>query len=151
MGLMCGKTTLKCCRSENLFTTDYKHCKLRKQTIAQTNIAYEHRKHKKAALLDIGENLVRQRDITFDRFTMLSRKQGKVETMKKLLDSIREIAKHCKLNHLKQELIRDKFIFNMGNCAIQRKLLKGTVSPEVPLQIARLFEQSNLCPNCDRK
>ena len=81
---------------------------------------------------DLWESLDRvftkQRNITFDRYTFLTRKQLKGEPVKKFYGCLRELSLNCDLGSNEESMIRDVFIANMQDGEIQSELLKETRS-----------------------
>ena len=68
----------------------------------------------------------KQRNITFDRYTFLTRKLMKGETVEKFYGCLRELSLNCDLGSHEESIIRDVFIANMQDDEIQRELLKET-------------------------
>ena len=93
---------------------------------------------------EIGEELeltfIRPRNVTFDRFLLLTRKQQREETMQQFHSSLRSLAEHCQLAHLEDELLRDIFTANMVDHEIQKELSKTTLNPEKALELAVSIE-----------
>ena len=77
---------------------------------------------------DLWENLdqvfTKQRYITFDRYTFLSRKQLKGEPVEKFYGCLRELSLNCDLGSHEESIFRNVFIANMQDGDIQRELLK---------------------------
>ena len=67
-----------------------------------------------------------QRNITFDRYTFLTRKQLKGEPVEKFYDCLRELSLNCDLGNYEESIIRDVFIANIQDGEIQRELIKET-------------------------
>ena len=68
----------------------------------------------------------KQRNITFDQYTFLTRKQMKGEPVEKFNGCLRELSLNCDLGSHEESIIRDIFIANMQDGEIQRELLKET-------------------------
>ena len=68
----------------------------------------------------------KQRNITFDRYTFLTRKQLKGEPVEKFYGCLRELSLNGDLGSHEESIIRDVFIANMQDEEIQRELLKET-------------------------
>ena len=79
---------------------------------------------------------IRPRNVTFDRYLLLTRRQQRGETMEQFHSALRSLAEHCQLGHLEDELLRDIFTANMIDLEIQKELLKVTLSPERALKVA---------------
>ena len=79
---------------------------------------------------DLWESLdkvfTKLRDITFDRYTFLTRKQLKGESVEKFYGCLRELSLNCDLGSHEESIIRDVFIANIQDGEIQRELLKET-------------------------
>ena len=82
----------------------------------------------------------KQRNITFDRYTFLTRKQMKGEPVEKFCGCLRELSLNCDLGSNEESIIRDVFIANMQDGEIQRELLKETRTPKKALEIAMNIE-----------
>ena len=72
---------------------------------------------------------IRQRNITFDRYTLLTTKQSKRESIEHFFRKLRELSENCDLGDQEDTLIRDLFIANMQDTEIQRELLRETLEP----------------------
>ena len=79
---------------------------------------------------------IRPRNVTFDRYLLLTRRQQRGETIEQFHSALRSLAEHCQLGHLEDELLRDIFTANMTDLEIQKELLKVTLSPERALEVA---------------
>ena len=79
---------------------------------------------------------IRPRNVTFDRYLLLTRQQQREETIEQFHSALRSLAEHCQLGALEEELLRDIFTANMTDHEIQRELLKVTLSPERTLEVA---------------
>ena len=86
------------------------------------------------------EVFIKQRNITFDRYTFLTRKQMKGEPVEKFYGCLRELSLNCDLGSREESIIRDVFIGNMQDGEIQRELLKGTREPKKALEVAISIE-----------
>ena len=93
---------------------------------------------------DLWESLDRvftkQRNITFDRYTFLTRKQLKGEPVEKFYGCLRELSFNCDLGSHEESIIRDVFIAKMQNGKIQRELLKETRTAKKALEVALNIE-----------
>ena len=83
---------------------------------------------------------IRPRNVTFDRYLLLTRRQQRGETREQFHSALRSLAEHCQLGHLEDELLRDIFTANMIDPEIQKELLKVTLSPERALEVAIKIE-----------
>ena len=79
---------------------------------------------------DLWESLdkvfTKQRNITLDRYTFLTRKQLKGEPVEMFYGCLRELSLNCDLWSYEESIIHDVFIVNMQDGEIQRELLKET-------------------------
>ena len=87
-------------------------------------------------------NFTRPRNITYDRYLLLTRKQKKDETVEQFHLTLKELAEHCNLGANEDELIRDIFIANMRDMEFQKELLKKTETASKALEIAIYIEPS---------
>ena len=62
----------------------------------------------------------RPRNIIFDRFQFLKHNNNQTKTF---YSRLREAGSHCRFEHLEEDIIKDLFISNMNNTAIQMDLL----------------------------
>ena len=79
---------------------------------------------------------IRPRNVTFDRYLLLTRLQQKGETVEQFHFALRTLAEFCQLGALEDDLLRDIFIANMIDPEIQKELLKVTLDPEKALELA---------------
>ena len=79
---------------------------------------------------------IRQRNITFDRYMLLTTKQPKGESIEHFFGKLKELSENCDLGNQEDTLIRDLFIANMQDPEIQRELLRETLEPAQALRLA---------------
>ena len=79
---------------------------------------------------------IRPRNVKFDRYLLLTRRQQRGETMEQYHLAVRSLAEHCQLGALEDKLLRYIITANMTDHEIQRELLKITLSPERALEVA---------------
>ena len=79
---------------------------------------------------------VRQRNITFDRYMLLTTKQSKGESIELFVGRLKELSENCELGNQEDTLIRDLFIANMQDPDIQRELFRETLEPAQALRLA---------------
>ena len=79
---------------------------------------------------------IRQRNITFDRYVLLTTKQKRGESIEHFFGKLKELSENCELGSQEDTLIRDLFIANMLDPEIQRELLRETLEPAQPLRLA---------------
>ena len=82
----------------------------------------------------------KQRNITFDRYTFLSRKQMKGGPVEKCYGCLRELSLNCDLGSHEESIVRDVFIANMHDGEIQKELLKETRTAKKALEVAMNLE-----------
>ena len=96
------------------------------------------------ATKDLWESLdsvfTKQRNISFDRCTFLTREQLKGEPVEKFYGCLPELSLNCNLGSQEESIIRDVFIPNMQDGEIQRELLKETRIAKKALEIAMNIE-----------
>ena len=73
----------------------------------------------------IGVDISRPRNVTFDRYLLLTRRQQKGETMEQFHSALSSLAEFCQLGALEDDLLRDIFTANMTDPEIQ----KGNTRP----------------------
>ena len=86
---------------------------------------------------------IRPRNITFDRYVFISRKQKKAETVKQFYSNLKELAENCDFESREEVIIRDIFITNMLDDDIQRELLRDTIDQDRALSIAVNMEMGH--------
>ena len=90
-----------------------------------------------AELWNIMEaTFIRQRNITFDRYMLLTAKQSKGESIEHFIGKLKELFENCELGSQEDTLIRDLFIANMQDPEIQSELLRETLEPAQALRWA---------------
>ena len=77
---------------------------------------------------------IRQRNITFYRYMLLSTKQSEEETIEHF-GKLKELSENCDLGDQEDTLIRDLSIANMQDPEIQRELLRETLEPPPSLTL----------------
>ena len=85
--------------------------------------------HDKTTVGRIGVD-IQPRNVTFDRYLLLTRRQQKGETMEQFHSILRSLAEFRQLATLEEGLLRDIFTANMIDPEIQKELLKVTLDPE---------------------
>ena len=79
---------------------------------------------------ELEQTFIRPRNVTFDRYLLLTRKQHREETMEQFHSALRSLEEHCQLVDLEDELLRDKFTANMIHQEKLKEMLKTTLTPE---------------------
>ena len=77
----------------------------------------------------------KQRNITSDRYTYLTRKQMKGEPVEKFYECLWELSLNCDLGSHEESIIRDVFIASMQDGEIQRELLKEARTAKKALKV----------------
>ena len=72
----------------------------------------------------------RPRNTTFDRFQLFKAQQQPNESLETFYSRLREAGSHCRFEHLEEDIIKDLFISNMNNTAIQMDLLSEVRTPQ---------------------
>ena len=94
----------------------------------------------KDLLESLDKVFTKQRNITFDRYTFLTRKQLKGEPVEKFYGCLRELSLNCDLGSHEESIIHDVFTANMQDGEIQRELLKETRTAKKALEVAMNIE-----------
>ena len=101
---------------------------------------YPHTNVENITTLQLWEELeltfIRPRNVLFDRYLLLTRRQQKGETMEQFHSALRSLAEFRQLGALEDDLLRDIFTANMTVPEIQKELLKVTLDPEKALELA---------------
>ena len=127
VGILCGEKPWKYCNNRAVSLT-YLSLGMEGRRIfgsQELNIQID-----RVTIKDLWESLDRvstkQRNITFDWYTFLTRKQLKGEPVEKFNGCLRELSLNCDLGSYEESIIRGVFIANMQDGEIQRELLKKT-------------------------
>ena len=92
-------------------------------------------------LWQIMENtFIRQRNVTFDRYMLLTTKQSKGESIEHFFGKLKELSENCNLGNQEDSFIGDLVIANMQDPEIQRELLRETLEPAQALRLAIIIE-----------
>ena len=83
---------------------------------------------------------IRQRNITFDGFMLLTTKKSKGESIEHFFGKLKELFEKCDLGNQENTLVRDLFTANMQDPEIQRQLLRETLEPPQALRLALHME-----------
>ena len=84
----------------------------------------------------------RMRNLTFDRYKFLTRKQKKEEGLEAFYCELRRLAQYCNLGVIESTMIRDVFTANMHEVEIQKELLKETKTAAEAIELALRLELS---------
>ena len=105
---------------------------------------YPHTNVENITTLQLWEELeltfIRPRNVTFDRYLLLTRRQQKGETMEQFHSALRSMAEFCQLGALEDDLLRDIFTAKITDPEKQKELLKVTLDPEKALELAISIE-----------
>ena len=82
---------------------------------------------------------IRPRNVPFDHYLLLTRRQQKGETMEQFHSALRSLAEFCQLGALEDGLLRDIFRTNMTEPDFKKKLLKKTLDPKITRTSHRHF------------
>ena len=141
VGIMCGEKPWKYCDKKAVSLT-YLSLGMEGRRVfgsREPNIQID-----RVTTKDLWESLDRvftkQRNITFDRYTFLTRKQLKGEPVEKFYGCLWELSLNCDLGSHEESIIRDVFIANMQVGEIQRELLKETRTAKKAPKIAMSIE-----------
>ena len=141
IGILCGEKPWKYCDKKAVFLT-YLSLRMEGRRIfgsQEPNIQID-----RVTTKDLWDSLDRvftkQRNITFDRYTFLTRKQLKGEPVEKIYGCLRELSLNCDLGSHEESFIRDIFIANMQDGEIQRELLKETRTAKKALEVSMNIE-----------
>ena len=88
----------------------------------------------------VEEAFIRPRNITFDRHVFLITNQLRGEAVEHFYGKLKELAEKYDFENKEETLIRDVFITNLMDPAIQKELLKQTVEPRQALELAITME-----------
>ena len=141
VGILCGEKPWKYCDNKAVSLT-YLSLGMEGRRIfgsQEPNIQID-RVTTKALWESLDRVFTKQRNITFDCYTFLTRKQMKGEPVEKFYGCLRELSLNCDLGSHEESIIRDVFIANMQDGEIQRKLLKETRTAKKALEIAMNIE-----------
>ena len=89
---------------------------------------------------ELEQTFNRPRNVTFDRYFLLTRKHHRRESMEQFHSALRLLAEHCQLAGLEDVLLRDIFTANMMDQEIQKELLKTALTLEKALKLAVSIE-----------
>ena len=72
---------------------------------------------------ELGLTVTRPRNLTFDRFLLITVQQNANENLDTFFSRLRELGSKCDLRNVEEDLIKNFFIAKMNNRAIQMELL----------------------------
>ena len=72
---------------------------------------------------ELGLTFTRPRNLTFDRFQLITVQQNPNENLEKFFSRLRELGSKAALGNVEEDLIKDFFIAKMNNTTIQMELL----------------------------
>ena len=74
-------------------------------------------------LYELGLTFIRPRNLTFDRFQLITVQQNPNKNLETFFSRLRELGSKAALGNVEEDLIKDFFIAKMNNSAIQMELL----------------------------
>ena len=77
-----------------------------------------------------------RRNVKVDRFVFLSRRQREAKTLEHFHATLTALAAKCQFRDLETELVRDLFITNTSDSALQKKFLRRAMDAEEVLETA---------------
>ena len=80
-------------------------------------------------IYELGITFTRARNITFDRFQLITVQQNSNENLETFFSRLRELGSKAALGNVEEDLIKDFFIAKMNNSAIQMELLSEVRTP----------------------
>ena len=141
VGILCGEKPWKYCDNKAVSLT-YLSLGIEGSRIFGSQVQNIH--IDRVTTKDLWESLDRvftkQRNITFDRCTFLTRLQLKREPVEKFYGCLRELSLNCDIGSHEESIIRDVFIANMQDDEIQKELLKETRTAKKALENAMNIE-----------
>ena len=141
VGILCGEKPWKYCDNKAVSLT-YLSLGMEGRRIfgsQKPNIQID-RVTTKALWGSLDRVFTKQRNVTSDRYTFLTRKQMKGEPVEKFYGCLRELSLNCDLGSHEESIIRDVFIANMQDGEIQRELLKEKRTAKKALEFAMNIE-----------
>ena len=87
-------------------------------------------------IYELGVTFTRPRNITFDRFQLITVQQNSNKNLKTFFSRLRELGSKAALGNVDEDLIKDFFIAKMNNFAIQMELLSEVRTPDQVLKFA---------------
>ena len=141
VGILCGEKPWKYCDNKAVSLTHLTLGMEGRRIIGsqEPNIQID-RVTTKTLWESLDRVFTKQRNITFDRYTFLTRKQMKGEPVEKFYGCLRELSLNCDLGSHEESIIRDVFIANMQDGEIQRELLNETRTAKKALEFAMNIE-----------
>ena len=141
IGILCGQKPWKYCNNKAVSLT-YLSLGMEGRRIfgsQEPNIQND-----RVTTKDLWESLdsvfTKQRNITFDRYNFLTRKQLKGEPVEKFYGCLWELSLNRDLGSHEESIIRDVFIANMQDGEIKRELLKETRTAKKALEVVLNIE-----------
>ena len=85
---------------------------------------------------ELGPTFTRPRNLTFDRFQLITVQQNPNENLETFFNRLHELGSKAALGNVEEDLIKDFFIAKMKNTAIQMELLSEVRTPAQVLNFA---------------
>ena len=94
---------------------------------------------------ELGLTFTRPRNLTFDRFQLITVQQNANESLDTFFSRLRELGSKCALGNVEEDLIKDFFIAKMNNRTIQIELLSDvrTAAQVLNFALSRERRQEN--------
>ena len=89
----------------------------------------------------MGLTFTRPRNITFDRFQLITIQQNSNKNLETFFSRLRELGSKAALGNVDEDVIKDFFIAKMNNTAIQMELLSEVRTPAPVLNFALCRER----------
>ena len=87
-------------------------------------------------IYELGITFIRPRNITFDRFQLITVQQNSNEKLETFYSRLRELGSKAALGNVEEDLIKDFFFVKMNNSTIQMELLSEVRTPAQVLNFA---------------
>ena len=87
-------------------------------------------------IYELGITFTRPRNITFDRFQLITVQQNSNESLETFYSRLRELGSKAALGNVEEDLIKDFFIAKMNHSTIQMELLSEVRTPAQVLNFA---------------
>ena len=92
---------------------------------------------------ELGLTFTRPRNLTFDRFQLITVRQNANENLEKFFSRLRELGSKCALGNVEEDLIKDFFKATMNDSTIQMELLSKVRTATQVLNFALTTERGH--------
>ena len=93
---------------------------------------------KNELIYELGKTFTRPRNITIDRFHLITVQQNSNENLETFFSRLRELGSKAVLGNVEEDLIKDFFIAKMNNTAVKMELLSEVRTSAQVLNFALL-------------